>query len=185
MPIGEGSLELLTQQDCDHIATICAPSRRAEQVAWRTALRALIGTEAEVVYLPSGAPSLTANKWQISVSHNAGWGAVAVGEHRCGIDIESISRNFERVAARYISTAEEALPESSHTLFRVLLWSAKEAIYKYLSLSGIDFLEDIRITSTDIGNRKLQAEFRGVALPEVEFRIIEEQSVLCIIRDKA
>lgn len=180
--IGEGSESLLTPTDRAYIATLAADKRRAEQLAWRTALRSLIGSSAEIGYLPSGAPHLIGSEWQISVSHNTHYAAVAIGPTKCGIDIESTARNFARVASRYISSHEELLPESSHPLFRPLLWSAKEAIYKYVAAEGVDFLQDIIITAVDIPHCTIRAEFRGTPLPEILFKEVGGNNILCLIR---
>lgn len=153
-------------------------------MAWRTALRTLIGKNCEVEYLPSGAPILPNSSWLISVSHNAEWAAVAIGKAKCGIDIELLTRNFERVASRYISPEEAQLPESTHPLFTPLLWSAKEAIYKYSASEGVDFHKDIKVTAINMDAQKLSAEFRGIKLPDIEFRLIGDSSLLCVIREK-
>ena len=181
LPISEGNIEVLTASDIAHIDSISSPSRKAEQIAWRTALRTLTGTEAEVTYLPSGAPTLTNTTHHISVSHNTKWAAVAIGNTRCGIDIELLTRNFERIATRYISPEEAQLAESAHPLFKPLLWSAKEAIYKYVATEGVDFTEDIRIVATDIVAQKLWANFRGEPLPALYFRAIDSDSILTFI----
>ncbi len=184
MSIGEGSREALTTADIALIDTINSPSRKAEQTAWRTALRALIGSDEEVVYLLSGAPALTGRGQHISVTHNTKWAAVAISRERCGIDIEHLTRNFDRVASRYISPEEGELSESNHPLFKPLLWSAKEAIYKFVATENIDFIKDIRVVATDIPANKLWAEFRNTPLPEMQFTIIDNNSLLCIICDK-
>lgn len=182
--IGEGSAEQLTATDRAHIESLTATARKAEQVAWRTGLRGVLGNSVEVAYQPSGAPILIGSEWQISVSHNSQWAVVAIGRHRCGVDVESLNRNYERIASRYISPTEDRLPESNNPLFRPLIWSAKEAIYKFVATEGVDFLRDIIVTATDIANGRLQAEFRGEKLPEMEFIVIEDSSVLCLIREK-
>ncbi|MBO7188838.1 MAG: 4'-phosphopantetheinyl transferase superfamily protein [Tidjanibacter sp.] len=181
LPIGEGNVEALTPTDIAHIDSISSPSRKAEQIAWRTALRSLIGTKSDIVYLPSGAPILTNTAQHISVSHNTKWAAVAIGNTKCGIDIELLARNFERIASRYISPEEAQLPESAHPLFKPLLWSAKETIYKYVATEGVDFTEDIRIVATDTVAQKLWAEFRGEPLPALYFRTIDSDSILTFI----
>lgn len=181
LPIGEGNVEALTPTDIAHIYSISSPSRKAEQIAWRTALRALTGTKSDIVYLPSGAPILTNTAQHISVTHNTKWAAVAIGNTKCGIDIELLARNFERIASRYISLEEAQLPESAHPLFKPLLWSAKEAIYKYVATEGVDFTEDIRIVATDIVAQKLWANFRGESLPTIHFQTIDSDSILTFI----
>ena len=181
LPIGEGNVEALTPTDIAHINSISSPSRKAEQIAWRTALRALTDTKSDIVYLPSGAPILTNTAQHISVTHNTKWAAVAIGNTKCGIDIELLARNFERIATRYISPEEAQLPESAHPLFKPLLWSAKEAIYKYVATEGVDFIEEIRVIATDIVAKKLNAEFRGESLPTIHFQTIDSDSILTFI----
>ncbi len=82
--------------------------------------------------------------------------AVIISPIPCAVDIESISRNFERVAPRYIAPQESHLasPQSLPTL-----WSIKECLYKYSGVKGITLLEDIRVMEIE------QEHFIGSVTP--------------------
>ncbi len=122
-------------------------SRRAERLAWRKVLRS-ISPDAEVGYEPSGAPLLKNSQFtHISVSHSRTSVAVALSRSRCGVDIESLERNFERVAQRYITPSERALCAEPWWLAAV--WCAKECAYKMMGREGVDFLRDITLCAVD------------------------------------
>ncbi len=148
-------------EGCGELAALCSPedaargeafskeARRRGWYAWRALLREVEG-DVEVGYAPSGAPFIVGRPDQhISVSHAGDYAAVMVSERRCGVDIERLDRNFERVAARYLSPEEEALlPEVSPWTLAVA-WSAKEAAYKWYGEQEVDLLKDIRLLSLE------------------------------------
>lgn len=140
-----GTLERdATDEELQSVASVTAPSRRAERLAWRALLRS-ISPNAVVEYLGSGKPQLKNSHSHISVSHCRDCVAVALSQTPCGVDIERLDRNFARVAARYISAAEAALSADEH--WAAVVWCAKEALYKMAGREGVDFLRDMQITS--------------------------------------
>ena len=90
----------------------------------------------------------------MSVSHNRDYAVVAISEIcRCAIDIELISRDFEKVSDRYISKEEaiivglETLSTDERQRARCAVWCAKEALYKYSCRDNLDFLSNLRVIS--------------------------------------
>ena len=81
-------------------------------------------------------------------------------EESVGIDIESLSRNFSAVEKRALSKSEiELIEEENKSLFLAIFWSAKEAIYKRMSLSNIDFAEQITISKINLKTGEIKANF--------------------------
>ena len=70
-------------------------------------------------------------------------------ENRCAVDIETLSRRFDRIASKYMTDAEGLLDGAEHPLFPAAAWCAKEAVYKYSGKSRAEFLRDIAITGCD------------------------------------
>ncbi len=119
--------------------------RRVEREAWHKLARYLLHDEAaQFDYTAVGAPFIVGSPLHISVSHSADLVAVILSKVRCAVDIESLTRNFERVASRYISPRESLLQEDIESL-RPKLWSIKESLYKYGGVEGLDLLSDIEI----------------------------------------
>lgn len=131
--------------------------RRAEAAAWRAAVREKLGREVDIYYNEVGAPMVSGSgaEYHINVTHTSKFAAVIFSDWRCAIDMEDFTRSFDRVADRFISPSEAALPESGHPLFKCAVWCAKEALYKYAGRKGIDLLRDMKITATDIGGGKI------------------------------
>ena len=74
-----------------------------------------------------------------------------------GIDVEQVSERVLRIRKKFLSETEESILQSfgsrfahlSMTAIYTLAWSAKEAAYKALHQSGIDFINDLPIVLID------------------------------------
>jgi phosphopantetheinyl transferase (holo-ACP synthase) len=83
----------------------------------------------------------------ISVSHTRGYAALLLSDDcRVGVDIEYRSDRVERIASRFIRPDERA----ETTDEKLLLWSAKEAVYKLFSEDRLGFF-DMRALSIGDG----------------------------------
>lgn len=177
---------LLTEEDLEHLASLVSPARRAQWSTCRVILRSRLGAEAKFRYATSGALILVHPVGEthfLAISHSDEWVAVMFSPKRCGVDIEALDRNFSRVASRYISHEERAQFEAqvgSH--FEAIMWSAEEALYKYGSNPGLDFIKDMVITGFDTQAQTISAELYGLTTPKVHYQIIEDH-VLAFVAD--
>lgn len=173
-PIAE--LELLEAQatvaELESLEGISSKSRRAERLAWRGLLRKVAGEECRVTYSKQGAPRIENSQYKyLSVSHCADCVALLLSDKPCGVDVERVERNFERVARKYISDAErEGLPVDS-PLKMAAVWCAKEALYKMMGREGVDFLKDIEIIKLDVEAGEIEARLLDEQL--VQLRIVQ------------
>lgn len=174
---------LLTKEDHTHLATLTSPTRRAQWCTWRSIVRAELGAEVSLRYNSMGAPLLeqaVGKVAYISVSHSAEWVAVMFSTTRCGVDIESHQRNFSKVATRYITPEErETFAEEIGPHFEAIVWSAKEAMYKYALTPGVDFTGDLLIVGHDSGRKTLRANLNGFPIPDTRYLFLEDNQVLC------
>lgn len=168
---------LVNAQDRASAGRFRSSLRRIEHLAWRAALRQIVG-DAEVCYNDTGAPYIAgasccdigdSEKQEvfISAAHARGMAAVIVSNGPCAIDTESVTRNLERTSARFISPAERVLSASGDPEFPVMIWCAKEALYKFSGRRELDFLTDLEITAADPAAGEMTgriAETRGVRL---------------------
>ncbi len=99
--------------------------------------------------------------------------AIITHERRRGIDIESLGRNFAAVEKKALSQDEiEDLSEKNRDLHLAIYWSAKEAIYKRMSLSDVDFSSQIEIKKfTPRDNGEIEAVFTMPDGEEIEFEM--------------
>ena len=94
-----------------------------------------------------------------AVSHCRGSVAVGLSDAPCAVDIESLDRNFGRIASRYMTPAEQALSDDPR--WPAVVWSAKETLYKYAGRRELDLLCDLRVEQTDFSAGRLVGRIRG------------------------
>lgn len=159
-----------TDESNDALAALCTPqevatargfnpARAAEFMAWRALLHEL-APDAEAYYDDMGGPLLKEDTRHIGVSHTNGYAAVIIGERPCAVDIEYRDRNVSTVAAKFVRADETSFGEEG----LLLVWCAKEAMYKLMRRRGIDFLRDMHIEIIDRGSRTIDGSFNGEAV---------------------
>lgn len=91
-------------------------------------------------------PFLEDEAYHFSISHCGDYAAAIVSkEKRVGIDIEIITSKVERIKHKFLS--EEEMVVANKTWLRTydelltLLWSCKEAVFKWYGLGEVDFKE--------------------------------------------
>jgi len=132
---------------------ITAQHRKKEWLATRALLNELISEPHLIKYHNDGRPYLENSSINISISHSSGYIAILLHTTSIpGIDIELRSRQVGRVASRFLSPDElntcNDITELSN--YRKLMhWCAKEAIFKMIPLSDIEFSTDILVLIND------------------------------------
>ena len=98
--------------------------------------------------------------WRVSISHTRGFAAVLLSARELvGVDIERRSDRVERIAPRFIRPDEAA----GDTDRKLLLWSAKETVYKLFSEDNLLFF-DMRSTPIDAGRLQVENLKRHIAV---------------------
>lgn len=122
--------------------------RKQEWLSVRVLLKELLGEETPISYRTNGAPYLPEKEMHISISHTNGYAAVILNEHRpTGIDIERRSDRVLKVRSRFLSPEEDAYIDKEHTAEHLLIcWCAKEALFKRMGQSEVDFREHLHIS---------------------------------------
>jgi phosphopantetheinyl transferase len=96
-------------------------------------------------------PYLKDEQFHFSISHCGDYAAAIVSRKlRVGVDVELQVEKIHRLKNRFIGTEEtlrwrERL-NNPDTFLPTLLWSAKEAVFKWYGDGCVDFRKDIRIT---------------------------------------
>ena len=122
-------------------------SRKKEWLAVRLLLQELLGEDAGIFYAANGKPELVNCSGHISISHSSGFVTIYYHpEFHPGIDIELITRNVEKAAGKFLSAKE--LEDCTFNNQRsnkdlMLRWCAKEAVFKMVPYSDIDFASQI------------------------------------------
>lgn len=141
---------------------ITSTRRKSEWLASKI-IYGMIAPKEKISYNSMGAP--VASKGMISISHSGNMVALIYSDTKAyGIDIEDSGRNFAKVARRFLSDGEHTLLKSIdgrdiNTLYGIC-WCVKEAIYKTLGDTNIEFSQDIIVTDIDLGKSRCIAQER-------------------------
>ena len=147
----EESLEQLVSLSLDPerlsvaLDNISSDKRKQEFAITRLLLQALVGECVQVEYLPSGKPYLSDLPYKISLTHTAGFVAAMIHPTKeVGIDIEHVSPRVMKIQQRFLSPNEIiSLTPGYEMLQTLILWSAKESVFKALGEEGVDFREQL------------------------------------------
>jgi 4'-phosphopantetheinyl transferase EntD len=129
------------------------PHKRLQHLAGRYLLTELFSDFplAEILVADTRKPYLPGEKYHFSISHCGSFAAAIVSlRYRVGIDVEQAGPAIGRIREKFLSADELAMacrePEHSGQWLRqlTLLWSAKESIFKWYSLGGVNFREHIQ-----------------------------------------
>lgn len=128
------------------LESFASPNRKMEWLAVRVLLYSLLGKEKKICYHPGGKPYLADNSAHISISHTKGYVAVIVSPAKeVGIDIETRGERIHRVAHKFAHPDEHAQIEPAElTVTLLLIWSAKEVLFKCLNVENVNFRDHFR-----------------------------------------
>jgi len=134
--------------EMEEISYIKSESLRCQKLAVRALLNEIFGEEEVFLsHHDNGKPYLENLITNISITHTAKYVAVILhDEEDVGIDLESLDRDFSAVEKKALSDDEvDDLDEGRKNEQLALYWCAKEAIYKRVSVYGLDFSEQIEV----------------------------------------
>jgi phosphopantetheinyl transferase len=107
-------------------------------------------------------PYLEDEKFHFSISHCGDYAAAIVSTtKRVGVDIEMATQKVERISHKFISSEEENICNNllkadslSFVKTVTLMWSCKEAVFKWYGIGGVDFKKHIKIEKVSLLNSK-------------------------------
>jgi len=142
---------------------IAHPHKRLQHLAGRYLLKVLFPEFplALIRIADTRKPYLDDDPFHFSISHCGDYAAVIVStQYRVGIDIERITEKIGRVQHKFISAAEQQLlPNGVSLEAATLLWSAKEAAFKWYGKGQVDFKEHMPLQYLDDNAGELQLLF--------------------------
>ena len=142
------------------------PHKRLQHLAGRFLLRFLYPDfPYELIRIAdTRKPFLANEEFHFSISHCGDYAAAIVSKKkRVGIDIEIPSPKVERIKNKFLSEMEliqctRELPTIDYRLL-TLLWSAKEAVFKWYGDGGVDFSEHIQLRTKRDSNQTIHCLF--------------------------
>ncbi|MEN9547442.1 MAG: hypothetical protein RIR12_33 [Bacteroidota bacterium] len=102
-------------------------------------------------------PFLPNSAYHFSISHCGDYAAVIVSKtNRVGVDVEEPKEKIVRIADKFLSEVEKeifntayqeigSLVSISNTQLTTILWSSKEAVFKWYGDGGVDFKQHIQL----------------------------------------
>ena len=148
--------------------------RRLEWVASRVILHTVAGVESPLEYDEYGAPAFSGTDYKVSISHGGGFVFVVLSENSIGIDVQQYSDKLFNVSNAFLNASErmmlslcsemngvseneagfssqkqEIRSKDEYTRRKLLLvWSAKEAVYKLCGIHNLNLKENV-VVKTD------------------------------------
>jgi len=168
------SLSSVPSDELEELTLIKSVDRRREKLAVRALLNELFGEKVYLGHHDNGRPFLQNCLIEISISHTKRFVAIITHpEESVGIDIESLKRDFNAVEKKALSPDEiDDLSEKNRNLHLAIYWCAKEAIYKRMSLSDVDFSSQIEVKRFNPrDNGEIEAIFIKPDGEEMEFEL--------------
>ncbi len=160
--------------EMEEISFIRSESLRKQRLAVRALLNTLFDEKVYLSHHDNGKPYLENNPTNISITHTEKYVAVILhDEEDCGIDIESMDRDFSAVEKKALSEDEiDDLEQDKRNEQLAIYWCAKEAIFKLLSVYNLNFAEQIEVERFRVrGEGQLEATFIDKDDDEEEFEL--------------
>ena len=149
----------IPNNELEELSMMRSEARRKEKLAVRALLNKIFDDKVYLGHHDNGRPFLHNSATEISISHSDRF--VAIITHRdeaLGIDIESLDRDFSDLGDR------------NRKLQLAIIWCAKEAIFKRMSLLDVDYAEQIEIEKfTPHDEGEIEAVFTHKDGTEMEF----------------
>ena len=98
----------------------------------------------------NGQPYLSNDDRHISISHTGDLLALIIGRERVAIDIEPVSRSVRKIETKFcndvdLSAAKLVFPANPS----LLVWCAKECLFKHARTHGVDFRTHLQIVEVE------------------------------------
>lgn len=158
--------------DIERLDAIGSDKRRCEWLNSRVLVWERLGKRIGV--RADGAPTVEGG--YISISHCQSHIAIVVDERPVGIDIEHEQRNASKLSRKFTDKAELSIVESCYAQNPALLiWCAKEALYKLAGVEGAEFLTAFRII------KAMDDEVEAIVFgTSVRLRFFVREAILCV-----
>ena len=164
------------------------PHKRLQHLAGRYLLRLLNpGFPLHLIEIAdSNKPLLMNEEFHFSISHCGDFAAAIVSENKVvGIDVELIRSEIGSIKHKFLSETEQQLLPDLHVQLLTLLWSCKEAVYKWFGRGGVDFKNHIVIKNISINDNQGIVTCRFMKEKEmnlrIDFRLIQNLCLAWVI----
>lgn len=144
----------LSESERHPFTNIKNENRAKQWLVSRIVLNEISGeSNLSIIYEDNGRPHIDDGIHHVSISHTNRFVSVILSrDYKVGIDIETIHPRILKVWPKFISKDENTFLENSTALTEslVLIWSAKEALFKMDGRGSMDFRRNISIKPFNI-----------------------------------
>lgn len=110
----------------------------------------------DLSYNEFGAPILKSGKF-VSISHCKNYVTLLLSNQSCGVDIETKRKQILNMKHKFLNQTDINNISMENISDITLIWTLKEAIYKLCQYPGINFKDQIFVTTLDIKNNLANA----------------------------
>ena len=110
----------------------------------------------DLSYNEFGAPILKSGKF-VSISHCKNYVTLLLSNQSCGVDIETKRKQILNIKHKFLNQTDINNISVENISDITLIWTLKEAIYKLCQYPGIDFKDQIFVSTIDIKNNLANA----------------------------
>jgi|SRR6218665_332238 len=105
-------------------------------------------------------PYLPGEEYHFSISHCGDYAAAIVSkDKRVGVDIEIPVEKIERIRDKFLSADEQELLLNGDLKQLTVLWSAKEAVFKWYGEGKVDFKAHMQLKGQDPATEQIDCFF--------------------------
>ncbi len=173
---------------------ITHPQKKLQHLAGRYLLPYLFPDfpNEEIEIADTRKPFLRNEQYHFSISHCSKYAAAIVSStKRAGIDAELITPRLHKIKHKFLHADElrfvNAQLQSRQLTFLSILWSAKEAMYKWYGAGEVDFSKMMRTFPFEL---KEQGEIQAAFLKDdfqqklvLHYKLMEELTLVWVVSD--
>lgn len=141
---------VLTPSELDKLNSIQYERRKREFLGVRKLVQQQFGKHEQIVYTTTGKPMLKESGYCISISHSGDYEVVLVHPNaEVGVDIQIKTPKILKILKRFANQTEFTLAEGD-VWKSLVIWCAKEALFKWYSHGDVDFREELEVAPFEL-----------------------------------
>lgn len=173
---------------------ITHPHKKLQHLAGRYLLPFLFADfpNHEIAIADTRKPFLPGEQYHFSISHCSRYAAAIVSsQQRVGIDVELITPRLHKIKTKFLHPEELRFVNSQLISLQLnllsILWSAKEAMYKWYGAGEVDFSEMMRTFPFEATNQgEIHAAFMKDDFQQklvLHYRVMNELTLVWVVSD--
>lgn len=160
-------------------------SKRLHFLSSRLLLRTLV-PNGKLAKDDAGKPHFEDETPHISISHSGNYAAAIIDENNpTGIDIETQGPKILRIEDKFCNTYDKTnIRKSHHSLCLLIMWGAKESLYKWYGKKEVDFKKHMTVGPFETGDSgRFSATFHKPGIQQdfiMEYAVFEDHVAVWI-----